>query len=367
MVDQIFPTDFTDVTSIDSLMKLLGDDGTANGNVPVDLLRSYILAGANELPMKAALTSKSADQTGLTGGNNTITFDGTIFDDYGFADLSNNRFEVKEDGIYLFGAHAQLLLHNPSEDAYIAPSITSSLTQPASIRWTRDNHDLATPGMEGSVILKLQAGDTVQLQVFGDSDGFTVRSQGAYMFLVKLTQSSANAGGWTRSSLLTMSADQTTGFAPNDPVQFDQVDGDHGLSGNQITIKANETAMLTAQVAPRVAATTDSVVIRWWDVTNGAWVGRPVSYFNVGRTSTTVTPQAVLVARVSPTVDTLYELRIVSVVGTVNSFDDAETWAKIESVDPGKAVIVHQGADDLTSQPSGAAGARIACGGVIEK
>ena len=33
----------------------------------------------------------------------------------------------------------------------------------------------------------------------------------------------------------------------------------------------------------------------------------------------------------------------------------------------GKAVIVHQGADDLKSQPSGAAGARIACGGVIGK
>jgi Cu-Zn family superoxide dismutase len=32
----------------------------------------------------------------------------------------------------------------------------------------------------------------------------------------------------------------------------------------------------------------------------------------------------------------------------------------------GKGVIVHQGVDDLTSQPSGAAGARISCTGVIE-
>jgi len=32
----------------------------------------------------------------------------------------------------------------------------------------------------------------------------------------------------------------------------------------------------------------------------------------------------------------------------------------------GKAVIVHQGTDDFTSQPSGAAGSRISCGGIIE-
>ncbi|QNJ98468.1 superoxide dismutase family protein [Constantimarinum furrinae] len=32
----------------------------------------------------------------------------------------------------------------------------------------------------------------------------------------------------------------------------------------------------------------------------------------------------------------------------------------------GKSVIVHQGADDFTSQPSGAAGARVSCGGIIQ-
>ena len=32
----------------------------------------------------------------------------------------------------------------------------------------------------------------------------------------------------------------------------------------------------------------------------------------------------------------------------------------------GKAVIVHQGVDDYTSQPSGAAGARVSCSGIIQ-
>ncbi len=32
----------------------------------------------------------------------------------------------------------------------------------------------------------------------------------------------------------------------------------------------------------------------------------------------------------------------------------------------GKAIIVHQGTDDFTSQPSGDAGSRISCGGIIQ-
>ena len=33
----------------------------------------------------------------------------------------------------------------------------------------------------------------------------------------------------------------------------------------------------------------------------------------------------------------------------------------------GKSIIIHEGIDDFTSQPSGAAGSRIACGGIIEE
>ncbi len=33
----------------------------------------------------------------------------------------------------------------------------------------------------------------------------------------------------------------------------------------------------------------------------------------------------------------------------------------------GKAIIVHQGIDDFSSQPSGAAGSRISCGGIINE
>jgi|TARA_B110000483_G_scaffold38934_1_gene48141 Cu-Zn family superoxide dismutase len=32
----------------------------------------------------------------------------------------------------------------------------------------------------------------------------------------------------------------------------------------------------------------------------------------------------------------------------------------------GKAIIIHQGEDDYTSQPSGAAGSRVSCGGIIK-
>lgn len=56
--------------------------------------------------------------------------------------------------------------------------------------------------------------------------------------------------------------------------------------------------------------------------------------------------------------------------GTASVHFETDQWC-LSCDDPnknisGKAVIVHQGADDFTSQPSGAAGARVSCTGIIQ-
>lgn len=56
--------------------------------------------------------------------------------------------------------------------------------------------------------------------------------------------------------------------------------------------------------------------------------------------------------------------------GTATKEFETDQWC-IGCEDPnknivGKAVIVHQGIDDFTSQPSGAAGARVSCTGIIQ-
>ena len=48
-------------------------------------------------------------------------------------------------------------------------------------------------------------------------------------------------------------------------------------------------------------------------------------------------------------------------IGRVDYVDPVMTFAGENSV-IGRGVVVHAGEDDLTSQPTGAAGARIACG-----
>ncbi len=54
----------------------------------------------------------------------------------------------------------------------------------------------------------------------------------------------------------------------------------------------------------------------------------------------------------------------------VVKFDAGDSWClgcddETKNI-VGKAIVVHQGVDDYTSQPSGAAGARVSCGGIIE-
>lgn len=166
----------------------------------------------------AAMVMKSTDQTGIVGSG-TITFDTTIYDNDGMFDNVNDYFVAPQNGYYLFTAHAQFNNQSTADDIYIAPNITSSLTQPADIRWGRDNPNISFPGIQGSIVLRLNAGDTISLDVVGDAS-FDVRSAGTYMTLTlisapgELNDLNNVSGTPTDGQVLTYS-DAASGWQPS--------------------------------------------------------------------------------------------------------------------------------------------------------
>jgi hypothetical protein len=143
------------------------------------------------------------------------------------------------------------------------------------------------------------------------------------------------AGGWTKSSQLTLSATQTTGLTVGSPVQFNTVAGDHTLSSYGVTVKGGSVAMLTAGIRMDMSggSATAYASYQWYNVTTGAYEGPNVVMFLINDSYTQSNATHVK-ARVSPTNDSVYQLRIQSIpVGTIiNIYNDS--WATVESTDP---------------------------------
>jgi hypothetical protein len=145
------------------------------------------------------------------------------------------------------------------------------------------------------------------------------------------------AGGWAKSAFMALSASQTTGLTANSPVQFDYISGDYQLNTYGVVVKAGTVAMLTAQlnVLFTSASGSNQLTYRWYNVTSSAWEGSRAVLSIAPNPSYENIDSCVSKARVSPSVDSLYQLRIEQATG-VNRLYSAvkDCWATVESTDP---------------------------------
>jgi hypothetical protein len=137
-------------------------------------------------------------------------------------------------------------------------------------------------------------------------------------------------GGWAYSSIVGLSGVQTTGLALYNPIKFTNIIGNHTLNTYKIKILANQTAMLKAGVRAEYTATTGWAKFQWYDVTNAQYVGVEMHAFPPTYNYQQFT-ESIVVARISTTVDTEYELRITGITGAISQINAA--WATAESTD----------------------------------
>jgi hypothetical protein len=139
-------------------------------------------------------------------------------------------------------------------------------------------------------------------------------------------------GGWGKSGMLGLSADQTTGLSVGSPVLFDTATGDFTVSGGSVVIKGGSKAQLEAGLSVSHQSG-DYAEFRWYDVTNAQWTGK-VAQTIATRLNSSVGSQATAMATVTPASDTTYQLRISALSANISIINSSYTWAKISATLP---------------------------------
>jgi hypothetical protein len=131
-----------------------------------------------------ASIEKTSDQTGVVNSAK-VTWDTAHFDTDGYFDDTNDEFVIPADGHYLLVCHLQ---HNDtSTDNWFEFTITTSQTVPADGRFGRESYGQAFIGLEGSQIVRLDAGDRISVLSVGDAS-YTIRgaSQESWFQITRL-------------------------------------------------------------------------------------------------------------------------------------------------------------------------------------
>jgi hypothetical protein len=138
-------------------------------------------------------------------------------------------------------------------------------------------------------------------------------------------------GGWGKSGMLGLSANQVTGLTANSPVLFDTATGDFTVSAGSVVIKGGSKAELVFGTSVNTTSTS-YIEVQWYNVTADAWVGS-IALINPLSSNSTVSSLNVAVAVESPASDTTYQVRIKTAGGLSNFYKDY-TFAKISATTP---------------------------------
>jgi hypothetical protein len=81
-------------------------------------------------------------------------------------------------------------------------------------------------------------------------------------------------GNWALSSLVTLSANQTTGLTVGSPIMFDTISGDHTISNYKVKVKGGQKAEFIGRLTANFSSGgTQNLITKWYNVTSGVYIG----------------------------------------------------------------------------------------------
>ena len=144
--------------------------------------------------------------------------------------------------------------------------------------------------------------------------------------------SGSGGGGWGSSSQLTMTQ-QTTGLTAGSAVRFTSTTGDHALSNYQVTLKAGTKSELSAELLVVYNANNSWSIFQWYNVTAAAYIGPTSTDVPISYTGSNASYTKQVKAQITVASDTVVELRIKTVSGTISSIEN-DSYAVINSTLP---------------------------------
>ena len=311
-----------------------------------------------------ARMTRSTAQSIPTATNTKVTLNSEDFDTGGIADTSTGTVTITQAGRYLLnGSVCFTEVHNAQAQIWVGSTTVTRQYL------AENNSAIGSWCANATAVQDLSVNDTVNLYVFQGSgaNANTLTTNGDEPFLEVIQLPTAVVTNVAQASeyvYAQLQGAQTTNVAQDDHVKFSTV---VESSGTSVTLDTSTTYTTTAGAASIGRFTLKGgktyrlsggvpwhgggglIRFAWYDATNGAYLSQSINV------ETTTGSAGGAGAVVTPTADTLVELRINSISST--SFGNASgrlyPWAIIETIADGTQVAQFTAATSSAAGTSG--------------